>query len=132
MKSKFVEKLGDQYEVLSGIETLYIIDKILENSKTPLTLDQRYNLRQAFDDAGMCGNLHMPFIAYKWKEKENQTKWYWRLSTPFLGIWWLIFVLIILPIKWLFTGNTNFKQNSKLINFNTHWYNKVVGRKWNK
>ena len=130
MKSKFVEKLGDQYDVLSGSEVLYIIDKILENSKTPLTLDQRYNLRQAFGDSGMYGNLDMPFIAYKWKEKENQTKWYWRLTTPFLGIWWLIFVLIILPAKWLFTGNTNFKQNNKLINFNTHWYNKVVGRKW--
>ena len=130
MKSKFVEKLGDQYELLSGHETATEIKNILKDANLPLSKEQYVELCNTFDNGGMCGNLDMPFIAYKWKEKENQTKWYWRLTTPFLGIWWLIFVLIILPTKWFFTGNTNFKQNSKLINFNTHWYNKVVGRKW--
>jgi len=130
MKSNFVEKLGDQYELLSGYETATEVKNILKESNLPLSKEQFAALYNAFGDSGMCGNLDMPFIAYKWKEKENQTKWYWRLTTPFLGIWWLIFVLIILPAKWFFTGNTNFKQNSKLINFNTHWYNKVIGRRW--
>lgn len=130
MKSKFVEKLGDQYEIMSGHEVANEINKIFKSANYPLSSGQYRVLHSTLGNGGICGNLDMPFIAYKWKEKENQTKWYWRLSTPFLVIWWLIFVLIILPAKWLFTGNTNFKQNSKLINFNTHWYNKVVGRKW--
>lgn len=132
MKSKFVEKLGDQYEIMSGYEVANEIDKIFKSTNYPLSSDQYRVLHSALGDGGNCGNLDMPFIAYKWEEKKNQTKWYWRLTTPFLGIWRLIFVLIILPAKWLFTGNLNFKQNSKLINFNTHWYNKVVGRKWSE
>jgi hypothetical protein len=132
MKSKFVEKLGDQYELLSGYETATEVKNILKESNLPLSKEQFMALYNAFGDSGMCGNLDMPFIAYKWKEKENQTKWQWRLTVPFFGIWWVIFVFVILPFKWLFTGNLNFKQNSKLINFNTHWYNKVVGRKWSK
>lgn len=130
MKSKFVEKLGDQYEIMSGYEVAKEIDKIFKNTNYPLSSEQYRVLYSALGNSGTCGNLDMPFIAYKWQKKQNQTKWYWRLTTPFLGIWWLIFVLIILPAKWIFTGNTNFKQNSRLINFNSHWYNKVVGRKW--
>lgn len=132
MKSNFVEKLGDQYEIMSGHDVANEINKIFKNTNCPLSSEQYRALHFALGNGGICGNLDMPFIAYKWKEKKNQTKWYWRLTTPFLGIWWLIFVLIILPTKWLFTGNTNFKQNSKLINFNSHWYNKVVGRKWSE
>ncbi len=132
MKSKFVEKLGDQYEIMSGHEVANEIDKIFKSTNYPLSSDQYRVLHSALGNSGNCGNLDMPFIAYKWEKKKNQTKWYWRLTTPFLGIWRLIFVLIILPAKWLFTGNTNFKQSSKLINFNTHWYNKVVGRKWSE
>ena len=132
MKSNFVEKLGDQYEIMSGHDVANEIDKIFKNTNCPLSSEQYRALLFALGNGGIRGNLDMPFIAYKWKEKENQTEWYWRLTVPFFGIWWLIFVLIILPTKWLFTGNTNFKQNSKLINFNSHWYNKVVGRKWSE
>lgn len=132
MKSKFVEKLGDQYEIMAGYDVANEIDKILKSTNYPLSPDQYRVLHFVLGNGGICGNLDMPFIAYKWKEKENQTDWKWRLTVPFFGVWWLIFVCIILPFKWLFTGNTNFKQNSKLINFNTHWYNKVTGRKWSK
>ena len=132
MKSKFVEKLGDQYELLSGYETAIEVKNILNESNLPLSKEQYTALCNAFGDSGMRGNLDMPFIAYKWKEKENQTEWQWRLTVPFLGIWWIIFVFVIIPFKRLFTGNLNFKQNSRLIDFNTHWYNKVVGRKWSK
>ena len=132
MKSKYVEKLGDQYEIMSGHAVANEINKIFKMSNCPLSSEQYRALHSALGSNIICGNSDMSFIVYTWKEKENQTKWYWRLSAPFFGIWWLIFVLIILPAKWLFTGNINFKQNSKLINFNMHWYNKVVGRKWSE
>ena len=132
MKSKFVEKLGDQYEIMSGHAVTNEINKIFKMSNCPLSSEQYRALHSALGSNSICGNSDMSFIVYTWKEKDNQTKWYWRLSAPFFGIWWLIFALIILPAKWLFTGNINFKQNSKLINFNMHWYNKVVGRKWSE
>lgn len=132
MKSKFVEKLGDQYEIMSGLEVANEIDKIFKNTNYPLSSNQYKALLFALGNSGMRGNLDMPFIAYKWEEKKNQTKWQWRLTAPFFGIWWIIFVFVVLPLKWIFTGNLNFKQNSKLINFNSRWYNKVVGRKWSE
>lgn len=132
MKSKFVEKLGDQYEIMSGQMVANEINKIFKMTDYPLSSEQYRILHSTLSNSGMICGLDTPFIAYKWQEKKNQTKWYWRLSVPFFGIWWLIFVLIILPVKWFFTGNINFKQNSKLINFNMHWYNKVVGRKWSE
>ena len=72
MKSKFVEKLGDQYELLSGYKTATEVKNILKESNLPLSKEQYAALRNAFGDSGMCGNLDMPFIAYKWKENKNK------------------------------------------------------------
>ena len=40
MKSKFVEKLGDQYEIMSGHDVANEIDKIFKNTNCPLSSEQ--------------------------------------------------------------------------------------------
>ena len=57
MKSKFVEKLGDQYEIMSGHEVANEIDKLFKNTNCPLSSEQYRVLHSALGNGGICGNL---------------------------------------------------------------------------
>lgn len=130
MKSWLVEKLGDRYKVLSGWKTVDLIDKALKEHGTGLTIQQRKDLLNEFDDSGIHGNLGMPFIAYDWEEEEPKGKNVWRLTAPFFFVYALVIIGIVLPIKWLITGKYHFSQKSKINIFNIGWYNKIFDRRW--
>ena len=132
MKSWFVEKLGDRYKLLSGWETVGLIDKALKVHGIGLTAQQRKDLINEFGDSGLRGNLDIPFIAYSWEEEEPTGKNVWRLTAPFFFFYALICIGIISPIKWLITGKYYFSQKSKINIFNIGWYNKIFDRRWNQ
>ena len=133
MKGKFVRNiLGDNYQLLSGWKTVNLINERLKQKTIGLTIEQERVLKDSFGDTGICGNLDMPFLAYSWEEKKPQGKnvW-WRLTIPFLFLW-VFFLLtpIVLPIKWLLTGNYALNGDSKIGVLTENWYNKVFSRKW--
>ena len=59
MKSKFVEKLGDQYEIMSGHAVANEIDKIFKSRNYPLSSEQYRALHSALGNSGICGNLEI-------------------------------------------------------------------------
>lgn len=133
MKSKFVRTiLGDNYQLLSGWKAVNLINERLKQKTVGLTAEQERVLKESFGDSGIRGNLDMPFLAYAWDEKAPQGKnvW-WRLTIPFLLIWvFVILALIVLPIKWVFTGKYQLGKWNKLGIITENWYNKVFKRKW--
>ena len=58
MKSKFVEKLGDQYEIMSGYEVAKEIDKIFKNTNYPLSSEQ-YKVLYSALVIWICHLLHI-------------------------------------------------------------------------
>ena len=126
---KFMKHLGDRYKVLSGRETANLIIKTMQE-RAPLTEYQIYVLKDEFGNAGMCGNLDMPFIAYSWDEEKKSGNFVWRLSTPFFYILVLIFYILVLPIKWIFTGYFGFNNKSKLGKLFVKWYQKIHNEHW--
>ena len=125
-----VKTLGDRYERVSGSEAVRLINKCLKECYgTPLTQDQERALRESFGSRGIIGDLGMPFQVLKWdKEPDSKSNVLWRLSIPFLFIWFLIFKFIVCPLNWIFTGKYSFSHKSKLATFNTDWYYKIYSR----
>ena len=130
MKNWFVEKLGDRYKLLSGWQTVELIDKCLKERTVGLSTEQRRVLIDSFGDAGIRGNLNMPFIAYAWDEEKPTGKGWWRLTIPLFFPYALIITFIVMPIKWVITGKRSFSQKSKINKFNIAWYNKIFDRRW--
>ena len=126
---KIAKKLGDRYEVLSGFEVYRMISKIFKDGGEPLNKEQDRVLFSGLGDGGMYGNLDMPFLAYAWKAEKVETKWYWRITTPILFIYMIIYAYILMPIKWVFTGTLYLPENSRWLRFNMYWINKVFDRK---
>ena len=129
--NKIMKHLGDRYEVLSGYETVELIHKALkEVDHVGLSYEQKQNLKIAFGNSGILGNLDMPFLAYSWKEnKEVSKNPIWRLSYPFFVIYVILLLAVFCPIKWIFTGTYSL-QKGKLGEFNLKWYNKIFDRRW--
>ena len=114
----------NKYKTLSGFEVCKEIEKFFIEENMPLTKEQSRILYYYWgDNRGMYGNLDLPFKAYKWeKQKENKTKFVYRLSIPFYIIYVLLLLFIIRPLNWLFTGSWYLKTNSKLENFTRKWH----------
>ena len=129
---KLIRNLGDRYHLLSGLETVNLIDKVLKEETGGKGLEewQRRKLIEAFGNSGILGNLDMPFIAYAWKEEKVSGNFGWRLTYPFFLIFGIIESFIILPLKWVFTGKYYLSQKSWLGRFGVGWYNKITNRHW--
>lgn len=107
-----------KYKKLSGYQVCNEIEKFFEKYD-----DENYHLSDEQKRALRCcwGELGLPFQAYSWKPEETKTKPIMRLTMPFFFIWMLITLLIIRPVRWLFTGKWFFHPD--------HWFENS-GRKW--
>ncbi len=132
MKNWFVENLGDRYKLLSGWQTVELIDKCLKERTVGLSTEQRRVLIDSFGDSGIRGNLNMPFIAYAWDEEEPTGKSWWRLTIPFFLVWVFVVFFFLQPFKWVITGKYYVSQDSKIGKFNIAWYNKIFDRRWSE
>ena len=92
---------------------------------------ESYELRKILDDyIGLTDYqkdklLHidwLPFTVIKYEEPEA-VKPIWRLTILFYWVYMLIMLLIIIPIKWLFTGKSYFSSK--------HWTYKIYAF-WSK
>lgn len=130
---KLVRNLGDRYRLLSGFETVNLIDKTLKKAncgKKGLEEWQKRKLTEEFGNGGIRGNLDMPFLAYAWEEEETSGNFGWRLTFPFFFVFYIIECFIFLPLKWVFTGKYYLSQKSWFGRFGVNWYNKIYNRRW--
>lgn len=129
---KIVRKLGDRYKLLSGYETVNLIEKAIESRGGSLTPHQKHQLREAFGNSGIRGNLDMPFLAYAWEEEDVSGTFLWRLTYPLFLVYSVVLLCVVLPIKWLVTGKYYLPQTSWIARFDVAWYNKITNRRWMK
>jgi len=129
---KLIRNLGDRYRLLSGFETVNLIDKALKKRTGGNGLEewQKRKLIEEFGNGGIRGNLDMPFLAYAWEEEETSGNFGWRLTFPLFLVFYIIECFICLPLKWVFTGKYYLSQKSWFGRFGMNWYNKIYNRKW--
>ena len=129
---KLVRNLGDRYRLLSGFETVNLIDKALKKRTGGKGLEewQKRKLTEEFGNGGIRGNLDMPFLAYAWEEEETSGNFGWRLTFPLFLVFYIIECFICLPLKWVFTGKYYLSQKSWFGRFGMNWYNKIYNRRW--
>ena len=60
--------------------------------------------------------------------KRKTTSILYRFTFPFLMLLYL-FLFIIKPIKWLFTGNSNYNSDGRLVKFIHSWNDKIYPEK---
>jgi len=129
---KLIRNLGDRYRLLSGFETVNLIDKALKKRTGGNGLEewQKRKLIEEFGNGGIRGNLDMPFLAYAWEEEETSGNFGWRLTFPLFLVFYIIECFICLPLKWVFTGKYYLSQKSWFGQFGMNWYNKIYNRRW--
>lgn len=64
--------------------------------------------------------LDEKFSIYRYK-KAQKSKFYWRLTIPLLTIISLILFFVIMPIKWVFTGDFYFSSQQQPIKTLIKW-----------
>lgn len=127
-----VRKLGDRYKLLSGYETVNLIEKAIESQGGNLTPHQKRQLQEAFGNSGIRGNLDMPFLAYAWEEEDVNGTFPWRLTYPLFIVYSVVLLFVVLPVKWLVTGKYHLPQTSWIARFGVAWYNKITNRCWSE
>lgn len=118
-----------KFKRLSGWQVVNHIDKFLKEKKEPLTEEQLQKLRDYWGvDAGMCGDLRLPFQAYTWDAVEYKGNTLVRLTIPFFIVFVIIMTLIVRPIHWLIKGSWWFgDQHSKVESFINKWWINMFG-----
>ncbi|MEE3414867.1 MAG: hypothetical protein VZR53_05800 [Prevotella sp.] len=115
-----------RYKRLYGTDIKKAIIHFFDENKAPLTDQQKWVLQESCD-RGMYGDLDMPFQAYSWEKNVSETtNVWWRLTIPFFFIWWLIMALLM-PFKWLLSGNFHYDAEDFGVALLRKWYIKLFG-----
>ena len=125
MNSIFYRK----FKRLSGWQVVNHIEKFLKEENEPLTEKQLQKLSNYWGyDAGMYGDLNLPFQAYTWDAIKYKGNSLVRLTIPLFIIFVIIMTLIIRPIHWFIKGSWWFGyQESKVESFINKWWINIFG-----
>lgn len=125
MNSVFYRK----FKRLSGWQVVNHIEKFLKEENEPLTEKQLQKLSNYWGyDAGMYGDLNLPFQAYTWDAVKYKGNLLVRLTIPFFIVFVIIMTLIVRPIHWVIKGSWWFGyQQSKVESFINKWWINMFG-----
>lgn len=118
-----------KFKRLSGWQVVNHIEKFLKEENEPLTEKQLQKLSNYWGyDAGMYGDLNLPFQAYTWDAVKYKGNALVRLTILFFIVFVIIMTLIIRPIHWVIKGSWWFgDQQSKVESFINKWWINMFG-----
>jgi len=64
-------------------------------------------------------NEEYDIVVYEGKNRSSSGLW--RLTIPFYFLYHVIHILLVIPIKWLFTGSAYFKMESRFMKVYKYW-----------